>query len=126
MREAPDVGRDAESRRARRQGRQDVDRRRWARARRQREAAIQEPALRQIISEGLDCGPDTKKAKDIYDRLVSRFGSELSVLTDASPSDLGAVAGERVAEGIARVRARDVLIEPDYDGLYSTVKVFPE
>ena len=83
-------------------------------------------ALRQIISEALDRGPDTKKAKDLYNKLVSRFGNELSVLTAASPSDVGAVAGDRVAEGIARVRARDILIEPGYDGLYGTVKVFPE
>ncbi len=83
-------------------------------------------SLRQIISEALDSGPDTKKAKTLYDKLVSQFGNELSVLTDAPPPDVGAVAGDRVAEGVARVRARDILIEPGYDGLYGTVKVFPE
>ena len=83
-------------------------------------------ALRQIISEALGCGPGTKKTKDLYIKLVSRFGNELSVLTNAPPFDVGEVAGEKVAEGIARVRAHDILIEPGYDGLYGTVGVFPE
>ena len=83
-------------------------------------------ALRQIIAESPRCGPNTKKAQATYFGLVSHFGSELSVLTEAPSSEIAEVAGERVADGVARVRAGDVFIEPGYDGVYGTVKVFPD
>ena len=83
-------------------------------------------ALRQIIAESLRCGPNTKKAQAAYFGLVSHFGTELSVLTEAPSSEIAEVAGERVADGVARVRAGDVFIEPGYDGVYGTVRVFPE
>ena len=36
------------------------------------------------------------------------------------------VAGERIAEGIARMRAGDVAVEPGYDGVYGTVRIWPD
>ena len=59
----------------------------------------------------------------MYDRLVSRFGSELAVLIDAPVGDIASTAGDRTAEGVRRVRSGDVLIEPGYDGEYGAVKV---
>jgi PHP family Zn ribbon phosphoesterase len=82
--------------------------------------------LRQIIAEGIARGPDTKKTRDIYLKLVTALGGELSVLTDAPVADLAALAGERVAEGVSRMRAGEIFIEPGYDGAYGTVKVWPQ
>ena len=79
-----------------------------------------------IISEGLGCGPETKRARDTYLRLVSEFGSELSVLTTARPTEIASFAGERVAEGIGRARGGDISIEPGYDGVYGTVRIWPD
>jgi uncharacterized protein (TIGR00375 family) len=83
-------------------------------------------ALHQVISESLRCGQQTKRAQAAYFGLVSRFGSELAVLTDVDISDIGKVAGDRVAEGVARVRASDISIEPGYDGVYGTVQIWPD
>ena len=83
-------------------------------------------SLRQIISEGLGSGPDSKMVRDAYLGLTSEFGSELAVLTEAPSSDIARVAGERLAEGVARVRAGAISIEPGYDGVYGTVKVWPD
>ncbi len=83
-------------------------------------------ALHQVISESLRCGPQTKKAQAAYFDLVSRFGSELTVLTDAEVSDIARVSGDRVAEGVARVRSGDISIEPGYDGVYGTVRIWPD
>ena len=83
-------------------------------------------SLQQIISEGLGCGPNTKKAQSTYSSLVERFGNELSVLTVAPTGDIEGVAGDRIAEGIGRVRVGNVNIEPGYDGLYGSVKVWPD
>jgi uncharacterized protein (TIGR00375 family) len=83
-------------------------------------------SLRQIVAEALGCGPDTKRARAICSDLVSRLGSELAVLTSTTVADIAAVAGERVAEGVARVRSRDISIEPGYDGRYGRVSIWPE
>jgi uncharacterized protein (TIGR00375 family) len=81
-------------------------------------------ALRQIISESLGYGLNTKTVHRRYLELVSQFGNELAVLTEAPESDIATLAGERVAEGVARVRSGRVSIEPGYDGEYGVVKVF--
>ena len=80
--------------------------------------------LREIIAQGLECGPDTMKATETYLELVSRFGSELDVLMHTPPSEIGPVAGDRVERGVARVRAGDIYIDPGYDGSYGKVQVF--
>ncbi len=83
-------------------------------------------SLRQIISESLGCGPNTKKTWDAYFELVSQLGSELSVLTRASPCEIATLSGERVAQGVARVRSGDISIEPGYDGKYGSVRIWPD
>ena len=82
-------------------------------------------SLQQIIAESLGGGLGTKKTQDNYLKLVSRFGSELSVLMDVAPTDIATLSGERIAEGVARVRSGDISIEPGYDGVYGTVQVWP-
>jgi len=83
-------------------------------------------ALDQIIAESLGVGVNTKRVRAEYMKLVDRLGSELSVLMDASLADIEAVSGDRVAEGISKVRAGDISIEPGYDGLYGKVSVWPD
>jgi PHP family Zn ribbon phosphoesterase len=48
------------------------------------------------------------------------------VLTTARLADVAALSVERIAEGVGRVRAGDVHVEPGYDGLYGTVKIWPD
>ena len=83
-------------------------------------------SLRQVVSESLGFGPGTKKVHEQCLSLVDRFGSELSVLTEAAIDEISASSDERTAEGIARVRAGEVVISPGYDGVYGTVKVWGE
>lgn len=82
--------------------------------------------LQQVLSESLAVGAGTKRAQREYHKLVERFGGEMTVLTTAPETEIAAVAGERTAEAIARVRKGDVSIEPGYDGVYGTVKIWPE
>ena len=81
-------------------------------------------SLQQIIAESLDVGVNTKRVRTEYLKLVDRFGTELSVLTDASVIDVARASGERIAEGLIKVRQGDILIEPGFDGQYGTVKVW--
>ena len=83
-------------------------------------------SLRQIISESLGVGINAKKVEAAYLGLVSEFGSELVVLTDAPVPEVASASGERTADGVARVRAGEISIEPGYDGVYGQVRVWPE
>ena len=83
-------------------------------------------ALNQIIAEGVGVGINSKRVRAEYLKLAGEFGDELAVLADAPVADIAAVAGDRIARGIDRVRRGDITIEPGYDGLYGTVKVLPD
>ena len=86
-------------------------------------------SLQQILSEALSVGVNTKRVRTAYFKLVEAFGTELATLLEAPPVDItGALPehGERIAEGVAKVRSGEVLIEPGFDGRYGTVRVWPD
>ena len=83
-------------------------------------------SLGQIVSEALECGPATKRATAACTALVSRFGRELAVLLDAPEDEIATLAGDRIAEGISRVRRGGLAIEPGYDGVYGSVTIWPQ
>ncbi|MBI3282539.1 DNA helicase UvrD [Candidatus Curtissbacteria bacterium] len=82
--------------------------------------------LSEILAESLSVGAGTKKANDVYSTLVSTLGSEFFVLTRASLDEVRRLAGDRVSEAIAKVRSRDIVVEPGYDGKFGVVKIWSE
>ena len=62
--------------------------------------------------------PSAQKVWNIYNALIAKFGSEYSALIDASEDELRAVAGDKVAEAIVRVREGKAKVTPGYDGVY--------
>ena len=83
--------------------------------------------LRGVVSEALCVGPNSARVQAQYLRLVEELGGELAVLLDASLGEVAAVGNERIAEGVGRVRSgRKLAIEPGYDGVYGSVRVWPE
>jgi PHP family Zn ribbon phosphoesterase len=54
------------------------------------------------------------------------MGNEVAVLIEAQAADIARVAGERVAQGVERVRAGAIQIVPGYDGEYGQVAIWPE
>ncbi len=86
-------------------------------------------SLQQILSESMGVGVNTKRVRTAYFSLVDTFGSELATLLDAPADDIAAAlpeGGDRVAEGVAKVRSGDVVIKPGFDGQYGTVRVWPD
>ena len=81
--------------------------------------------LMEILAEALGSGVSSQIVETEYNRLIREFGSEFNVLLKASTEEVGKIAGERVAEGIFRVRSREVVIDPGYDGVFGTVKIWP-
>ncbi|MBI4359425.1 MAG: hypothetical protein HY577_02500 [Candidatus Nealsonbacteria bacterium] len=80
--------------------------------------------LEEIIAEALGLLPGAKKVEEEYHSLIKKMGSEFSILTEASLSDLTALTLPEIAEGISRVREGRLVIEPGYDGLYGRVRIF--
>ena len=83
-------------------------------------------ALGEIISEAIGVGVATKKVMDVHRKLIASFGSEMRVLQNAHVSDITSIAGERIAEGIDLMRKGLIDIRPGYDGVYGSVKIWPD
>jgi uncharacterized protein (TIGR00375 family) len=87
--------------------------------------------LRELIAELLGTGTASKKAGAAYARLVGQAGSELGLLVDTPLSviekmDAPGIPGGGLAEAVSRMRTGRVVIRPGYDGVYGTVRVFPD
>ncbi len=80
--------------------------------------------LNEIIAESLKSTVSSQRVKDLFDKLCLTFGSEINVLLKVPLEDIASQAGERVAEGVGKVRRGDIVIHPGYDGLYGIVKIW--
>lgn len=81
--------------------------------------------LPEVIGEALGAGPEARKVKEIYMRLISRMGPELFLLREAPIEDISKV-DPLLAEAVRRVREGELEVVPGYDGEYGKVKVFEE
>lgn len=82
--------------------------------------------LQEIIAECLGSPVTSPKVQKPYMALTDHFGSEFAVLLRAPVADIKAVAGDRIAIGIQKVRAGDIVIDPGYDGVFGVVKLWQE
>jgi PHP family Zn ribbon phosphoesterase len=80
--------------------------------------------LKELVSEILGKGAQTKAVAAAYEGLLESCGSELEILLSVPVHDIERAAGDLVAEAVRRVREREVSTEPGYDGQYGKVRVF--
>ncbi len=80
--------------------------------------------LPEIIAEGLQCGPNTKKATRLYFGMLETLGNEFYILLHAPIDAIAAASSPLIAEGVARMRAGTVTISPGYDGEYGRIRIF--
>lgn len=80
--------------------------------------------LQEVVAEALGRGAGSKAAREAYFRLIERVGPELRVLAEADEAEIAAAGGERVAEGVMRVRTGRASIEPGFDGQYGSVRIW--
>lgn len=97
-----------------------------------RQAGIKSPTARgvwyiiplvEIISEIIGVGPQSKAVQQRYFRLLEKIGPEFFILKDAPVEKIVAV-DEMIGEAIRRLRQREVIIQPGYDGEYGVIKLF--
>lgn len=82
--------------------------------------------LQEIISEAVGSPVTSPKVQTPYARLTDSLGGEFNVLLQASTDEIAKHSGERIAQGIDKVRRGDIVIEPGYDGVFGTVKIWRE
>lgn len=80
--------------------------------------------LLEIIAESLATGTGSKKADGLYEVLIKEFGNEFNVLLKSDPQEIKRVGGERLAEGITKVRQGEIVVNPGYDGVFGVVKIW--
>jgi uncharacterized protein (TIGR00375 family) len=79
--------------------------------------------LGEIIADALGKGTGTKSVDEEYWKLIKGFGSELSAL-HAEKGKLEKISGERIADGIVRMREGKIRVIPGYDGVFGEIKIF--
>ncbi len=80
--------------------------------------------LIEIIAESVGVMPGSLKVINKFDEMVLAFGSELKTLIKTPISDIEKQFGERVAQGIDKVRRQDIYVNPGFDGEYGKVKIW--
>ena len=80
--------------------------------------------LLEILAECLGSGVGSKVVGNSYQQLINQFGSEFKVLLETPIMDIRKAVGEKIGEGINKVRLGDIHIEPGYDGVFGTVKIW--
>ena len=81
--------------------------------------------LPEIISEILGVGPAAKSVTKEYERLISKFGSEFSILREVPTEDISRDF-PLLGEGISRLRKGQVIKHAGYDGEYGVIRLFEE
>ena len=80
--------------------------------------------LKEILSEMLGVGPHSQQVGRAYDSLIRKWGSEFDILLNLPIDQFQTSGNELMAEGIRRMRAREVILEAGYDGEYGVIRVF--
>ncbi len=81
--------------------------------------------LEEIIAEAQGVGRDTVGVGKLYDSMVAALGSEFHILLDAPIAEIEKHSNDRIALGIARMRAGEVEKIPGYDGEFGHIHVLP-
>jgi PHP family Zn ribbon phosphoesterase len=66
------------------------------------------------------------KVKELFRTLVTEVGSEFDILLKIPLKNIAKVGGEKVAEGVQKVREGNIIIKPGYDGVFGIVHIWHE
>lgn len=80
--------------------------------------------LPEILSEMVGVGVNSKTVMRTYLKCIKIFGSELNLLLKTSIQDISDLYSPLLAEAIYRVRKKEVICQPGYDGKFGVVSVF--
>lgn len=82
--------------------------------------------LEKIIAEALNSTPQSQKVRTEYEKLVMNLEPELKILTKTPLDLIKQYSGEKIAEGVDRVRKGKLSIKPGYDNTYGVIKIWDD
>jgi uncharacterized protein (TIGR00375 family) len=82
--------------------------------------------LTDILSEISKTGPNTKKVKALYEKVIKETGSEFDALWKSEKEILDKTEIPLLSEAIKRMRNNNLNIKPGFDGEFGKVKIFEE
>ena len=82
--------------------------------------------LNEIVAESMGATVLSEKVKIKFDELCLEFGSELNILLKTPVLEIEKKFGEKIAQGVTKVRKGDIFIDPGYDGEYGKVRIWEE
>ncbi|MBI4597485.1 MAG: DNA helicase UvrD [Candidatus Omnitrophica bacterium] len=80
--------------------------------------------LDEIIAEALEVGVGTQAVDREYQKIIYTCGTELRAVLEAPEEELRKATTPKIADGILRMRAGDITVEPGFDGEYGKVRIF--
>ncbi len=88
--------------------------------------------LQEILAEAMGGLPASQKIQNEYQKLTNLrqnlslpgLTGEFGVLLEMPLEEIARVSGEKIAEGIKRVRSGEIVVDPGYDGVFGVVKIW--
>ena len=80
--------------------------------------------LKEVLSEILSTGANSKTVAKAYQNLIQKAGSEFNLLLNLPMEEIKHLTNEMVAEAIRRMRNRQVIVKEGFDGEYGRIHVF--
>lgn len=80
--------------------------------------------LPEIIAEIQNVSSSCKAVEQSYQKIISCFGNEFTLLKQAPVEDIEKKAGFALAEAVKRMRASQVYPQGGYDGEFGVIKIF--
>lgn len=80
--------------------------------------------LPELIGATLGRSAASTGVEKIYHNMLQTLGPEFSILREMPIEDIHRAAGERIAEGIGRLRRGEVFWRPGFDGEYGSLRLF--
>ena len=81
--------------------------------------------LSEVIAGTIGEKVESKKVWEEYNKLISKFGSELNVLLYSGEEELKRIISDKIANNILKNRKQRIPFRPGYDGVYG-VPIFEE
>jgi uncharacterized protein (TIGR00375 family) len=82
--------------------------------------------LPELLGELAGAGPASRVVTGLYERVISRFGSEFTFLLDADTGEIGRSFGPLLSEAVQRMRQGRIEPKPGYDGEFGVIRVFAD
>lgn len=82
--------------------------------------------LLEIVAQSLGVGVVSQKAQKLLEKLLGEIGSEINILMKATLAEIEKAGGEKIAEGVGKVRGEEISILPGFDGEYGKVTIWPK